>query len=266
MKALGRALAAVVAHHDGLRLRYRQDAAGAWHQSYEAQGPQELLWVRHAHDAAHAEVLCEEAQCSLDLAQGPLLRALVIDGPDGAWRLLLVVHHLVVDGVSWRVLLEDLRTGYEQAQAQRDVVLPAKTASTKDWALALSAYAGEHGEAEQAHWASLAGTPVGLPVDRPEGRNTVADQQVVEVRLDEGRTTRLLKEAPAAYRTQVNDLLLTALGRALCGWSGHERILVDLEGHGREDLGGVDLSRTVGWFTSVHPVALAAGGEPGVAL
>ena len=267
--ALRQALCAVVRHHDSLGLRYSQDAEGAWRQRYSAMSDNELaelLWVRKARDAAQLEALCDEAQRSLDLARGPLLRALAVELPAGESRLLLAIHHLVVDGVSWRILLEDLQHAYLQSLAGRVIVLPTKSSSCKDWAVALQGYAQGHAEGI-GHWASLADVPARLPCAHPEASNTVADQQTLALRLDQATTQALLKDAPAAYRTQANDLLLTALGRALCAWAGHARVLVDLEGHGREDLfDGIDLSRTVGWFTTLFPVALDASGEPGDAI
>jgi amino acid adenylation domain-containing protein/non-ribosomal peptide synthase protein (TIGR01720 family) len=267
--ALKRALAALVRHHDSLRLRYRQDTQGRWTQTYAALSDaqlEDLLWVREAGDAQELEALCDAAQRSLDFEEGPLLRALAVRLADGGWRLLLAIHHLVVDGVSWRILLEDLQSAYSQSRAGEPIVFPAKTSSLAEWAHALQTYARTH-EQELAHWRAVAEAPAGIPCDHPEGGNTAALQSSIELRLDRARTEALLKRAPAAYRTQVNDLLLTALGRALCTWSGHSRIQVDLEGHGREDLfADIDLSRTVGWFTSVFPVALDPLGEPGEAL
>ncbi|KQU66157.1 non-ribosomal peptide synthetase [Rhizobacter sp. Root29] len=263
---LAQALAALLRHHDSLRLRFTQDAQGAWHQAhapYDETRQRELLWVRRAADAAQVEALCDEAQRSLDLSRGPLLRGLAIEVADGSWRLMLAVHHLVVDGVSWRILLEDLQTAYRQCVAGEPVVLPPKTGSYQEWSESLVARMPIRDVAVEDD----PGLASGLPCAYPDGDNTAGHQTVIDLQLDPAQTDALLKRAPAAYRTQVNDLLLTALGRALCGWSGHERIRIDLEGHGREDLGdGIDLSRTVGWFTSLYPVVLDPLGEPGAAL
>ncbi|WP_211958824.1 non-ribosomal peptide synthetase, partial [Cupriavidus numazuensis] len=258
--ALQTALAALLGQHDGLRLRFVEQADG-WRQHYaDADAEASVLWVRQANDAAQIEALCEQAQRSLDLANGPLLRALAIEVADGSWRLLLAIHHLVVDGVSWRVLLEDLQTAYAQALAGEPVALPPRTSSYQEWAHALQGYASAHAD-ELDWWQSLADARADLPA------GASGERESTQVKLDRGTTEALLKQAPAAYRTQVNDLLLTALGRALCAWSGKERVLIELEGHGREDLGdGLDLSRTVGWFTSVYPVLLSPLGEPGEAI
>jgi amino acid adenylation domain-containing protein/non-ribosomal peptide synthase protein (TIGR01720 family) len=264
--ALAKALAALVRHHDSLRLRFTQDADGGWHQAYAAYdeaAQRELLWVRRAADAPEIEALCDEVQRSLDLARGPLLRGLAIEVADGSWRLMLAIHHLVVDGVSWRILLEDLQKAYAQCAAGQPVELPPKTSSYQAWSKALAARMPIRDAAVEEE----PGLASGLRVARPHGSNLAGQQTTTELRLDPTQTEALLKRAPAAYRTQVNDLLLTALGRALCGWSGRERIRIDLEGHGREDLSGdIDLSRTVGWFTSLFPIVLDPLGEPGAAL
>jgi amino acid adenylation domain-containing protein/non-ribosomal peptide synthase protein (TIGR01720 family) len=181
---------------------------------------------------------------------------------------LLAIHHLAVDGVSWRILLADLRTAYAQLQAGEAVALPPKTTSCHEWATRLVRHARSPAlRAQLDYWLDIASTPAGLPCDFPGGANTVAHLLHATLKLDRTRTQRLLQEAPAAYRTHVNDLLLTALGRALCNWTGGERIRIDLEGHGREDLfDDVDLSRTVGWFTSLYPVSLEPQGDVGTAL
>ncbi|EPD36066.1 hypothetical protein HMPREF9702_05688, partial [Delftia acidovorans CCUG 15835] len=266
---LRQALADLLARHDSLRLRFRPTAQGAWEQAYASPSEadlQALLWVRQARDAGAIEALCEQAQRSLDIVHGPLLRGLCIEVGDGSWRLLLVAHHLVVDGVSWRILLEDLRSAYASRLQGLEPARVHKTASYQRWSQALQAHAAQCG-GELAFWQALAQVPAVLPCARPGGANTLAWQSSVELRLDRERTEALISRVPAAYRTQINDILLAALGRALCAWSGQQRILVDLEGHGREELSaGVDVSRTVGWFTSVFPVALDAGTGPGDAI
>src|SRR6185312_109545 len=107
----------------------------------------------------------------------------------------------------------------------------------------------------------LTEVPIMLPCDNPDGVSLIRYQCNAVLKLGRAQTHALLKEAPAAYRTQVNDLLLTALGSALCWWSGHKKILIDLEGHGREDLYDIDLSQTVGWFTTLYPVMLDPSGD-----
>ncbi|NWD27562.1 non-ribosomal peptide synthetase [Pseudomonas yamanorum] len=255
---LEQALLAVLEHHDALRLSFTQRDA-QWHAEHLAVPEGGLLLQAQVADMEQCSALFTDTQRSLNLAHGPLLRALLVDGPQGQRRLLIAIHHLVVDGVSWRVLLEDLQTVYRQLSDGQPVSLPAKTSALRDWAARLQAYAGSESLREELDvWQQqLAGPAVELPVDRPQGSLRNRDADTVSVRLDAERTRQLLQQAPSAYRTQVNDLLLTALARVLCRWSGHASALIQLEGHGRETLfDEIDLTRSVGWFTSAYPLRL----------
>ncbi|MFD6285591.1 non-ribosomal peptide synthase/polyketide synthase [Streptomyces sp. NPDC060205] len=284
--ALRRALEAVYAHHDALRCRFVRSADGSWRQECPAadEGAPELLTVhdlRGLGEPAAGETearVTAEAHASFQLASGPLLTARLFTGTTGTTgmtgstgaRLLLVVHHLVVDGVSWRVLLEDLETAYGQARAGEPVRLPERTTSVQEWTRRLRAHTASGGfAAQRAHWETVARhCAAPLPADvvggtttadvDGHGRTTMADVDTVTVRLDRRRTDALLRAVPGVYRTRVDDVLLTALGRVLADWTGRRTVAVGLEGHGREDqlFDDIDLSRTVGWFTSLFPVAL----------
>ncbi|MEU3026957.1 amino acid adenylation domain-containing protein, partial [Streptomyces incarnatus] len=259
---LERALEAVVAHHDALRMRYTRDG-GTWTQEYGDQ-PSGLLTVRDIADGESTEAVLNgaalEAQRSLDLASGTLVKGVLFHSADGAApRLFLAVHHIVMDGVSWRIVLEDLSTAYAQLAEGRAVDLGPGTSSYQQWAERLTTHVRSGAlDHELTHWRSVA--PDGasaLPVDHPGGRNVTATEQTVEVRLGREETEALLHRLPSVYRTQINDLLVTALGRALADWTGAERLVLGLEGHGREELfEELDLSRTVGWYTTHFPVAL----------
>ncbi|WP_460141185.1 non-ribosomal peptide synthetase [Pseudomonas sp. S2_E01] len=258
---LDQELQRLLKHHDGLRLRYEFDGA-QWQQAYAGLMADSVLWQRQADSAQALLDLCEEAQRSLDLQQGPLLRALLVDLYDGSQRLLLVIHHLVVDGVSWRVLLEDLQQCYRQGAA-----LPAKTSAYQHWVARLQAHLPVF-QHSLDHWQTQLRDASGeLPCDHANGALENRFEQKVEIRLDAAQTRRLLQDAPAAYRTQVNDLLLSALARVVCRWTGQGSTLIQLEGHGREDLfDDIDLTRTVGWFTSLFPVNLTPGAEVGASI
>jgi amino acid adenylation domain-containing protein/non-ribosomal peptide synthase protein (TIGR01720 family) len=268
---LPRVVSRLVEHHDALRLRFTPLEDG-WRQSFDAPGAEppfdyfDLSDVpaegRRAALAAEAERL----QSSLDIEGGPVMRAALFDGGEGEpARLLLVAHHLVVDGVSWRVILEDLEILYTHALAGAALSLPPKTTSYKRWTEALRESVGRGvWDAEIDYWRAVGGAAASrLPVENPGGRNTMADARSVASRLSAEQTRALLREVPRAYRTQIQDVLLAALGETLCAWGGVERVRVELEGHGREELfDDVDVSRTVGWFTSVYPVLLErVGGE-----
>ncbi|NKE60128.1 amino acid adenylation domain-containing protein [Lentzea sp. PSKA42] len=241
---LGQALDVLVAHHDALRIRF--DADGQYNAPVDGGG---FLRVVEVADDEAVVAHMTEAQRSLRLADGPLITAVFFDrGSQPAW-LGLTVHHLVMDGVSWNVLLEDLDTAYQAG------ALAPKTTSFKAWAEQLQTLDAED---ERDHWAAATADVTAVPVDG-HGPNTEASGAVVQSWLDADTTATLLGEAHKAYRTQGHDLLLTALAQTLGEWAGSDHVTVDLESHGRE---GADLSRTVGWFTSIFPVRLSRQTTP----
>ncbi|MCF5196777.1 non-ribosomal peptide synthetase [Pseudomonas syringae] len=262
------ALTALVEQHDALRLGFTRQS-GQWQATFGAPNTRELLWTHELDSIERLPELADEAQRNLDLKNGPLLRAVLIHLPQGEQRLLLVIHHLLVDGVSWRVLLEDLQQAYLALAQGQPVALAAKTTSLQRWAEQLQQYAtGQTLKAERDYWLqALQGADQPLPRDKPEGTMRNRDAAHASSWLSRDLTHKLLKVAPVAYRTHVNDLLLTALAQVLCEWSQQPSVLIQLEGHGREDLfDETDLSRTVGWFSSLFPVRLTPQIAPGASL
>src|SRR5271166_1052329 len=272
------ALASLAAHHDVLRLRFTKDAS-RWrgmHASVEEGAfPLEIVDLSGLSEEEAAAVLeghANRIQASLNLEAGPLARAVWFASNGRAVRLLLVIHHLVVDGVSWRILLEDLERACRQLMEGEAVELPPKTTAFRDWSRRLAAWVDSDELAEEkAYWLETTSREVvALPTDHAfeATQNTVGSTRSVTVSLTARETKALLQEVPEAYRTEVNDLLLAALTQALCESLGTECLKIDLEGHGREELfEEVDLSRTVGWFTSVYPVVLErTSEEPGTLL
>ncbi|MBV9773028.1 MAG: amino acid adenylation domain-containing protein, partial [Gemmatimonadetes bacterium] len=260
--ALEGAVRQVVAHHDALRLRFERDADGAWRQRNAGmEGEPPLEWIdltavpeAEQDDAVRARLDAQEG--SLDLSAGPLFRASYLHLGEGRGRLHLAAHHLVMDVASLRVVVEDLQTAYQQLADGEEVALPLKTTSFRDWAGRLVAHVRSGGvEAETEFWLdpALAGIPA-LPTDG-DGPNTNDSARLVMASLSEEETRAVMQEVTAAFHVQVNDVLLAALARAVARWTGDGRLLVEMEGHGREEiLEGVDLSRTVGWFTAMYPV------------
>ncbi|MFF5070222.1 non-ribosomal peptide synthetase [Micromonospora olivasterospora] len=262
-----RTLLRLLEHHDGLRARYVRGEDGGW-QAELAGAPETVPWQVHDLSATpaadRADQLLEitrQVQASFDLADGPLVRAVLFTGlADGRHRLLLAVHHLVVDIVSWRILLEDLAALSEQVRQGQDLVLPAKSSSWQQWAARLRQEASSDTTlGELPYWLEQVEPVQPLPLDGPDSDNTVSRSRACEVSLGREETQALLQDVPAAFNTRINDVLLTAVAAALGSWTQGTHVRVDLEGHGREDLfDDVDLSRTVGWFTTVSPVRLPA--------
>jgi len=261
-------------HHDALRLRFRREK-GEWRQentSVEGDIPFEAVDLSALPVDEQKAALCRqtaEFQRSLNLSKGPVVRVVYFMMGDGSNdRLLMIIHHLAMDGVSWRIFIEDFLAAYQQLAAGGEVQLPPKTTSFKQWAEKLSEYGvSDKLNREKEYWLRLAGKDFpALPVDRPDGRNDEQAIGDISQSLSEEETKSLLQDVPSVYNTQINDILLTALARSFSRWSGKRSLLINLEGHGREDLfDDVDISRTIGWFTVIYPVLLDLGSvvEPG---
>ncbi len=263
---LDQTMAQLVRHHDALRMRFARQDDGwrQWNVGPEAlvppiridlSGLPAVAWRRAVESTAG------RLQTSLDLNTGPLLRVAWFDGGDDRQgRLLIVIHHLVVDGVSWRILLGDLQRIYQQLSRDEPAELPAKTTSFQRWAEHLSELARSDSlNPELRYWLAEPRRRVAvLPRDvAGVGAGTALLARTVTVAFDEEETRALLVDVYRAYRTRINDVLLTAVAVAFRRWTDRDELLIDLEGHGREELfDGVDVSRTVGWFTAMFPVLL----------
>jgi non-ribosomal peptide synthase protein (TIGR01720 family) len=248
-------LTAIVAHHDALRMRYEPSAQG-WRQVNLAEDPAAWWSETTLTDPSELNAEVERVQASLDLTSGPVQHARYLALPDGTARLLWVIHHLVVDGVSWRVLLEDLATGYAQWSRGEAIRFPAKSASLRQWSAALTTYARseELATRELAYWTAQAADLPPVPIDG-HGANTVGDATRATVSLDEDETTTLVNDLATTLHVTVHEVLLATAAQAYGAWSGQSELVVALEGHGREEtLLDLDVARTVGWFTSVYPV------------
>ncbi|MDN4080838.1 non-ribosomal peptide synthase/polyketide synthase [Paenibacillus polymyxa] len=266
--ALAKVIQKIAEHHDALRLVFRQGEHGveAWNRSL-GEGELYSLQIHDLQDekdpALAIEAGAEAIQRSISLEDGPLFRLGLFRCAEGE-HLLIVIHHLAVDGVSWRILFEDLQEGYEQAARGEAVKLPQKTDSYRAWVDGITQYANSPAaEQERSFWAEVEGEGFALlPKDKVDGALLIKDTEAVTVTWSPEETEQFLKEANRAYNTEVNDLLLTALGMAVHEWTGIERVGIVLEGHGREPVvPELDITRTIGWFTSQYPVALEMGGE-----
>ncbi|MBV9059576.1 MAG: amino acid adenylation domain-containing protein, partial [Pseudonocardiales bacterium] len=267
--ALSAAVDALVAHHSELRTRFTC-VEGQWYQdTAPASGAvlerYALSDIPKENQRAVMEQVALAAQSSLDITDGPVLRVVLFDpGPGQRPGLFVAIHHLVVDGVSWRILLGDLETAYHQARNGRPVELEPVGTRFIQWAHRLARHVRSGGlDDDLGYWSAQAPETVAqdptaqLPVSRA-GVNTAGSARTVVAGLTRDETDALLHRVPGVYRTQINDVLLSALGRVLASWTGRDRVLIALEGHGREEiLPGIELSRTVGWFTSLFPVVLS---------
>ncbi len=265
LRALESAFARVIEHHDALRTRFRK-CEERWISEIAPSAPDfEITRERLPQQwraTAHLEQAAAGYQSTLNIESGPLLRAVYFHDRSSAF-LLVAVHHLVIDGVSWRILLDDLAACYTACAASKTPQLPRKTASFADWSRHVQAFASSGRIAdEQAFWQrNLDRPPFSLPRDfaQREVDTTVGAAAKISVSLDAQHTRQLLAGATQAYYCNVADILLAALVATLQPWTSTARVRLDLERHGREGLDdSIDVSRTVGWFTAIHPLWIEA--------
>lgn len=247
------ALQRVAKHHDSLRLRYERNGQG-WRQFYGDNADLVDFRVVAEWDAQGLAERAGQLQTGFDLGRGPLLRAVFFLGRDGGeGRLLLIIHHLIADGVSMRILVEDLVETYKNFD-----VAPAKSNSFLSWSNALQRLAeSDVLESECGYWRRQLSRPAEFgPLDAP-AEALPGLQGLVSRALAQEETRRLLREIPGRHNAQIMDLLISALAVALSDWSGRRELRIDLEGHGRNGLPECNVSRTIGWFTSLFPLLLS---------
>jgi len=254
----------ILEHHDALRSRLVLKGK-QWTQEILPEEEEKTFFYFDLKDLKpdeqkqSVEQICAETQASLNLQKGPVFKVAYFDCGAQPDRLLIAAHHIAIDGVSWRILLEDFQNAYQQLARAGEAVLPPKTTSFKTWAQKLAEFAeSETIEREKSYWIEMAQKPYfTLPTDFPAVEPALSTAERVRAELDEDSTNALLKDAPPVYNTNINDLLLAALVSGFSRWTGKRSLRVHLEGHGRENLfRNVDVSRTVGWFTALYPVQL----------
>ncbi|MEM8531146.1 MAG: amino acid adenylation domain-containing protein [Chloroflexota bacterium] len=263
ISALEGAIHYLLTHHDALRTRFTFDEGG-WRQytvAPDTDVPLTYFDYTQLRDQEAQEAIqksANEMQAVLNLDRGPLIRFAFFNcGTNRQSYLFIVAHHLVIDGVSWRILLNDLQQAYQNARQHKLITLAPKTTSFQHWARQLTKYSqsdeiGKH----LAYWNDMPWDEIApLPRDKPHGHNLESNSRNLVVTLDRAETRTLLQDIPKTYRTRINDILLTALVNTIAQWTTLSTVLIDLESHGRSDqFEQIDLSRTVGWFTSVFPL------------
>ncbi len=267
---LEQAVQEVFAHHDALRMRFFCEAAD-WRQvNIESEEHHvfsyiDLSWMPPEQQKGALAAVGEQLNYTLDLLAGPIVRVTLFDlGPDKPSVVVIVVHHLVTDAISFRIILEDLWTSYQQLSRGETVRLPPKTTSLKTWAERLVAYArSPQLRNELDYWLAeprrrVAPLPVN-PLSTGRGGG-----QALWFSAEE--TKALVYDIPRVYGTEINDVLLTALVLAFAEWTGLRSLLVDLVSHGRDPIfPDMDLSRTGGWLATFFPVLLDLGEARGLA-
>jgi non-ribosomal peptide synthase protein (TIGR01720 family) len=271
------ALQAILDHHDALRLWLKRSDSAEWELEIAPQGAIKAedcvrrVEIGMMNEEQRRACLIKEADAAcgrLDPEAGVMAQAVWFDaGPEEAGRLLLTIHHLAVDGVSWRILAPDLKSTWEVISQGREVEFGEKGSSFRRWSRELSREAQKTERVEEmAYWRETLGGPAVAITNESLDRelDTVGSARRLTLRLSAEATGAALRDAQAAFHAQINDVLLTALTVAVLKWrkdrGAGNGVLIDLEGHGREEIiEGMDLTRTVGWFTNLYPVRLDPG-------
>ncbi len=258
--ALDQCIEFLTNHHDALRMvfkyknlkwqQYNQEIEGKYytlefHNLEEEENPLEVM-----------EKVGTRLQKSFNIEEGPLVKVIHFRMKDGD-RIAIIIHHLIIDGVSWRILLEDLKTLYDQVKSKLPFSLPLKTNSFQNWALSLKQYASEIKPEEIDYWKKLQGETVSnIPIEKLISEQP-QEKKRVNFTLSKAITDRLQTKFHHVFGTDINEALLAGLALAIKDIYDIDRSVIEMEGHGREDIADkIDISRTVGWFTSVYPVIL----------
>lgn len=248
-------------HHDVLRSVFKEEGDKV-NQYINGHGQPLLITEKdfrnRDENISDLSEACNTLQTEIDLATGPLMKLGLFHLKDGS-RLLIVLHHLITDGVSWRILFDDIELLYRQLKENEILSLPPKTTSFPGWVSHLSDYITSTAfERSRQYWQALENQMTTGPIrDRPEGNNTISDVEITSIQMDKTDTRLLLTDMHRAYHTRINDALLAALAKSFSSCFGQSRIKVDMEGHGRQSFSDqVDVNRTVGWFTSIYPVIM----------
>ncbi|MDW6053303.1 bacitracin non-ribosomal peptide synthetase BacC [Bacillus paralicheniformis] len=257
----------IIQHHDALRTVFREEGGKIIQYN---RGPGKKLFDLFVYDVSSENdqpqkvyQLATELQQSIDIKTGPLVKLALFKTNNGD-HLLIIIHHLVVDGISWRILFEDLALGYSQLSNGEKVEFYPKTASYQEYAHHITEYSKtEKLLGEKQYWLKAVCEDVKfLEMNEDAGVFKVEDSKTFSTELEKEETARLLRETNQAYRTEINDLLIAALLVAARDMTGQNKLRITLEGHGREQVAdGIDISRTVGWFTSKYPVFIDLGQE-----
>jgi len=265
VEKFSKALSATIGHHDLLRARYQQDKDRGWSQRIASENEAATVECCHYADIMEVEPHAKQVVKTLDLINGPLIRTVCYRKADCKSTLILVVvHHLVFDIYSIHILMEDIFNTYMRLTERKKIALPPKTTSFKRWAELIAQYAGNSElSREKDYWLSFSQSEIaGIPTDFPDGKNVYSSIAEANASLSQSTTQRLLRQMPGKRGVQIHEALISAVSIAISEMTQHRAVLLEMEGHGREDLfENADVSRTIGWFLASYPVVLAVPGN-----
>ncbi|MGH0498965.1 amino acid adenylation domain-containing protein [Bacillus wiedmannii] len=249
----------LIEHHDGLRINYDKKNDELY---YNNEYVNEITPTKYFDLSKHSsgeryksiKQLIDEDSVNFDIGNSLLFNVTMINLGDEKQALLFTAHHLIVDGISWRVILDDFITILMQLHNKTEVKLPMKTHSFKEWAQALQDYSKKDFGGEIDYWKSILNKEVNYPVDYSKEKNIVKTSNVLSKEIDGTILNDLIKKINEIYNIELNEALIIGLVLTINRLTNKNEVIVELERHGRELINGhIDISRTVGWFTSMYP-------------
>ena len=249
----------IIEHHDALRMVYHFSDNKIIQENRDTDTSlydfETFNLINESQAKTKIEELANTIQASISLTKGPLVKLALFKTKEGD-HLLIAIHHLVIDGVSWRILSEDFNLAYGMALENQEIHFINKTNSYKKWSEQLQKYSTYNKLLEElSYWKRIEETYVpSLPFDHDTEINLLRDCKTLSFKLTKEQTKQILTTVNKAYNTEINDILLVSLGLAYKEWTGKSKLLINLEGHGREEvIQDIDISRTIGWFTTMYP-------------
>lgn len=259
---LEHALDELIHYHDALRLNYKADTDELYYNNKHLQEKSKIeVYDLSDYDEMEQTIkikeLSEQVKGSLELENGILIKGAVFCMSKTRKCLLLTAHHIVTDGVSWRILLEDFMTALSQIRENQKVMLPKKSYSYKKWAEQLNQYGAGLFQKEEDYWRKVNEAEFTYPTDFADGEALVSSIKHTVRSLGAEQTNLLTHGAGNSYHIEADDILIISLVKTIKELTGNSKTVLELEGHGREELfEKMDWNRSVGWFTSIYPAAL----------
>ncbi|MGE7623526.1 amino acid adenylation domain-containing protein [Viridibacillus sp. NPDC096237] len=258
-KHIQTAVEKLIEHHDIIRMTYDQNTGGLYYRNDFSADAHKIDYFDLSHLSSKDQYrkiteLGYQVKASLDLSTGPLFKAVIFNLGEAGQILLFTAHHLVVDGVSWRILIEDFSTIIQQLHDEKEAVLPLKTNSFADWSIELHEYSNQILQTEIDYWKELLTKDAYFPAECDLGEDDITSASVVQVELDEQLLHEFTQKINEIYGLTLHEGLIIALLLTIQQETDQVEIMIELEGHGREMIHEeIDVSRTVGWFTSMYP-------------
>lgn len=249
----------LIEHHDGLRVNYDSKNNNLYYNNRYLDNSSPFKYIDIAQDSydnkcKSIKALIEEANIKFDIENNLLFNVTMINLGNYRQALLFTAHHLIVDGVSWRIILDDFVNILKQLNEDMEVKIPMKTHSFKEWAEALREYSIKDFGEEKAYWQSILDKGNSYPMDYFKEEDSVKTSNVIYRELDESTLNDLTNKVNEIYNIELNEVLIVALVLTINALTNEDDIIIEIERHGREAINNyIDVSRTVGWFTSMYP-------------